>query len=391
MIKVCHVTSVHPKEDIRIFRKECLSLAEAGYDVSLVEQGESEEKDGVHIIGFGAIPESRIKRILFGAKKAYRKALEADADVYHLHDPELLHYAKKLKKRGKKVIFDSHEDVPADILEKYWIPSFLRKMMSKSYSKFEARTVAKIDGVISVTPHICDRFKKANANTAMVTNYPIIENSLVQPDFNSQRIVFPGLMSDIWSIDSIISAIEPIEGAVLEIRSGGSDGDYLDKLRALPGWEKVNYGGRVSHAEVMKLMSECCCGMALLKYYPNSGWHRGTLGNTKIFEYMMAGLPVIFSDSELWHDINEKWHVGICVDPENIPQITEAVKKVFSDPDAAREMGINGREAVQKEYNWSLAKEVLLHFYRKTLSDKGNVGKDDREQNKGVSNSTDLQ
>ena len=104
MIKVCHVTSVHPVEDVRIFQKECVSLARAGYDIYLVQQGESYEKYGVHIVGFGNVESSRIKRMLHTSRTAYEKALAVDADVYHLHDPELLPYGIKLKKLGKKVI-----------------------------------------------------------------------------------------------------------------------------------------------------------------------------------------------------------------------------------------------------------------------------------------------
>ena len=52
MIKICHVTSVHPREDVRIFHKECVSLAKAGYDVTLVQHGDNYEKDGVHLSGF---------------------------------------------------------------------------------------------------------------------------------------------------------------------------------------------------------------------------------------------------------------------------------------------------------------------------------------------------
>ena len=103
MIKVCHVTSVHPPEDGRIFRKECVSLRKQGYDVTVVQQGESYEKEGISILGFGEIEARRIKRMFLTAKIAYKTALSVNADIYHVHDPELLPYALKLKKRGKIV------------------------------------------------------------------------------------------------------------------------------------------------------------------------------------------------------------------------------------------------------------------------------------------------
>ena len=53
MKKICHVTSAHPPEDGRIFRRACVSAANAGYDTYLVEQGDTYEKNGVHIVGIG--------------------------------------------------------------------------------------------------------------------------------------------------------------------------------------------------------------------------------------------------------------------------------------------------------------------------------------------------
>ena len=103
--KVCHITSAHPDGDVRIFHKECVSLAEEGYDVSLViPNTESRIDKGVNIVSFIYEPSSRISRFTKSVNLAYKKAIEVNADIYHLHDPELLRIAVKLKKKGKKVI-----------------------------------------------------------------------------------------------------------------------------------------------------------------------------------------------------------------------------------------------------------------------------------------------
>ena len=101
-MKVCHMTSAHPPEDVRIFYKECVSLANAGYDVYLVAKGESYEKNGVHIIGVGQPSGGRLSRMTKFSKQVYQAALAVNADIYHFHDPELLPYGLKLKRRGKK-------------------------------------------------------------------------------------------------------------------------------------------------------------------------------------------------------------------------------------------------------------------------------------------------
>ena len=75
MVKICHMTSAHGEEDVRVFQKECISLARAGYEVYLVERGESYEKQGVHIVGVGELPISRRKRMTKGAKRVYETAL----------------------------------------------------------------------------------------------------------------------------------------------------------------------------------------------------------------------------------------------------------------------------------------------------------------------------
>ena len=96
-------------------------MSKAGYEVYLVAKGESYSKNGVQVVGIGEAPGSRLNRMTRTAGNIYKAAVNIDADIYHLQDPELLPHALKLKKMGKLVIFDSHEDYLLT-LEKRWIP-----------------------------------------------------------------------------------------------------------------------------------------------------------------------------------------------------------------------------------------------------------------------------
>ena len=90
MLKVCHLTSVHPRNDVRIFHKECKSLAAAGYDTTLiVADGIGDQLlDGVSIKDVGK-PSTRISRIFSSTWKVLKAAKKTKADIFHFHDPEL--------------------------------------------------------------------------------------------------------------------------------------------------------------------------------------------------------------------------------------------------------------------------------------------------------------
>ena len=129
-VKVCHLTSVHPIDDVRIFVKECTSLAAYGFDVTLIACGDTafeDTKNGVKRISLCIPVNNRLQRMIKRPKAVYKRALEVNADIYHFHDPELLPIGKKLKKKGKKVVYDVHEDLPNDILVKEWIPILFKK------------------------------------------------------------------------------------------------------------------------------------------------------------------------------------------------------------------------------------------------------------------------
>lgn len=360
-MKVCHMTSAHGAEDVRIFHKECISLAEAGYDVYLVERGESNDKNGVHIVGVGEIPKSRRKRTTEGARRVYEMALALDCDIYHFHDPELLPYGLKLKKKGKKVIFDSHENTADSIYEKTYLPLAIRTAVGKTYTRYEAYVCGKLDAVITVTPTQTDYFKTISPRVCEVRNYPILSADYIKPSFEERTLGFAGGITENWSHQTVIEAIETIPGCKYILC--GADNEYRKGLEKLTGWEKVDYRGMLPHAEVAKVLSACSVGIALLKPCRNSAWKVGTMGNTKIFEEMMAGLPVVCTDFELWKEFVNRYHCGICVDPTDIGSVRAAIEKLINDPELARRMGENGRRAVEEEFNWKKGAQALLVLY----------------------------
>ena len=174
MKRVCHLTSVHSSDDTRVFHKECVSLARAGYDVTLVAPGESREELGMHIVGVGEKPVGTLNRLTSPfVKRAYEAALALDCELYHLHDPELLPYALKLKRHGKTVIFDSHEFYSLLIQEKGYIPGFLKKPASRIYGALEAGVFKKLDAVIiPCTSFGKNPFEKCAKRTVIVDNLP---------------------------------------------------------------------------------------------------------------------------------------------------------------------------------------------------------------------------
>ena len=297
-IKVCHLTSAHKAKDDRIFVKECISLAKAGYEVYIIApDAENSVCDHVHFLGINSfkIKSSRVQRFVKVGRLVYQKAVELDADIYHLHDPELLLYGLKLKRKGKKVIFDSHEDVPNQILSKTWIPGLLRSFVARIYEIIERRCITKFDGVITVNDIIANRLKKINSNVAIVTNYPVLEESKQLKDScvsKERAICFAGNIKPDYMHHLILEVIDKVDDVKYYLAGFVSEA-YLDNLKHTPGWDKVVFKGFLNRKDLFELYSVSMIGVALHNYAPNVGGREGSLGIIKNFEIMMAGLPIV--------------------------------------------------------------------------------------------------
>ncbi len=362
-MKICHITTVHPRYDIRIFRKECVSAAEAGNQVTLIvnDNLDDEEINGVSIVSIKSPSSNRVSRILSSAAKrrAYKKASDLKADIYHFHDPELLGVGIKLKKQGFRVIYDSHEDVPRQILAKEWIPPLFRRIVAIVFELYENRCVREYDMIIVPTPHIKERFQKWNNFVWEVCNFPSLKEINYSGDnySNSNPGCYVGDLSNNRGIRQIAEAAHKTG---LRLNLCGKFHSIGLERELLKQFDNVKYLGILGRSEISNILCNSSMGFVTLLNTPNDVMSYPI----KLFEYMAAGIPVISSNFPVYKEIVEGHNCGICVDPLDIDAICDAINEIRNDKEYSDELRNNGYKAIIDKYNWESQARVLMECYK---------------------------
>ncbi len=391
---IVHLTTVHPRDDIRIFRKECVSLSQAGYEVvQIVGDGQGDAQvQGVRILDLGPRPAGRLARMREQPAKALAAVRRCRPALVHLHDPELLPLGANLARAGLTVVYDAHEDVPRQLLTKQWIPAWARRPLSAAFEVYENHLVRQLAAVVGATPHITQRFAAVARRSVNVSNYPFLDE--LAPDVASSSASAGGAddISDVAAAGagrpppaggpprenavcyvggifltrgafSMVRALPLLPGVRLLLCGRFEDAATEAALRAEPGWAQVDYLGVLGREGVREVMARSRAGLVTLLPLPS---YLDSLP-IKMFEYMSASLPVIASDFPLWRDIVQRHACGLCVDPSDPAAIAQAIRQVLDDPAAAQAMGQAGREAVHAHYHWPRAEAELLALYRSLL------------------------
>jgi glycosyltransferase involved in cell wall biosynthesis len=361
MISIVHITTVHPRNDTRIFHKECKSLSKH-YDVSLiVADGKGNEKvDGINIIDIGLRQSSRIKRIHIDSEKAFKKAIKINAFIYHFHDPELIKIGLKLKKAGKKVIYDIHEDVSVQILLKQWIPKLFRKLISISFKKYENSACKKFDYLFVPQNKMKNEFSLINNHCELIANYPRMIGDSYPVQLNKKNIIYVGGLTEDRGIFNMLNLIYDLgpDYQLTLIGKFSYQNTFL-KAEKHPGWNKVNFLGYLNFNEIGSYYRKNSIGLIL---FNNVGQYY-MANAVKSFEYMMHGITIIMPDFGEWINFNEKSKCGFNVNTMNSKVIAGIISGLSSD--TLNNFSKHNREFVEINYNWSTEELKLVDIYKK--------------------------
>jgi len=380
---ICVFTSAHCASDTRIFRKEVMTLLNAGYKVLYytnqcsqdISSGNEQESIFSHnnltvIYNKGFNIEKRIGRFLrsFGMFFWINKRCK----VYHFHDPDLIVCGAFLKILGKKVIYDVHENYIDNISEKPYLSGFVRKVLSSLYKFFENLFCRRYNMIIAATPSIKASYDiRRYRNVNVIYNFPKRQELLSSLDSErspkEDTFIYVGGLTEIRGITNLVNALEianSIKSINLVLAGPISPPLYKKELESLAGWKNVKYLGTISRSQMAREFSQAMCGICIFKPLKN---HVEAMPN-KIFEYMSAGLPILCSHFDLWKELVVLTNTGYVCDPEDVNSIANALVSISNlSKKELQEKGKSGIDLIETKYSWENEEKELLNIYQNMI------------------------
>jgi glycosyltransferase involved in cell wall biosynthesis len=271
---------------------------------------------------------------------------------------------------GKVCVYDAHEHLSTDVLDKPWISRRWKPLFVRLSRVMERALALSSSALIAATPGIAEHFP--SAKTVLVQNFPLREEleffTGARPRLDAagkRRFVFLGLLNKIRGGFQLVEALRRVERKDIVVTIVGqiAEPDLLHDLQELEATGKLELLGWQPREVALKLVAESAAG--LLLYQPVKH-HELSLPN-KLFEYMALGLPVIASNFKLWSEIVGNADCGWIVDPVDPDEIARALAACAADPVAAVAKGRNGREAIRQRYIWDTEAEKLISLYARLL------------------------
>lgn len=371
---ICFLSSMHPPRDKRVFEKEAVSLANAGFKITHLCPGSSKEsgiEKGVTIKTY--TPPSGIKGRLKQLVLLYRMAKAEDADVYHCNEVDSWFIGVLLKIfHSKQCVFDVHEHYPSTFAQSRfprWIQPLIAGIIRLSFRILTPFT----DRVVLAKRSVSNDFNIAENKKVLVQNY----TPLAGLNFASDRQIFKGA-KDMYTLvhlglfskprgwPQILNAMAVMKHQNLKLLvigdiNDGSRSEFEQRVKDLGLDTRVKIMDWMPFDQAFQHLLNAEIGII--------GFQPGILNNVyamphKMFDYMAAGLAVVLPNFavEVAPVISESG-CGVLIDSADPCDIAAKLDSMLDNPESIFSMGENGKEAVASDYNWENEADKLIAMY----------------------------
>ncbi len=389
-MKICFLSSLHPPYDKRVFHKEAVALVEGGFDVTHVAPntvaGEAEHR-GVRVVTFRSRG-SGMNRWLSLPKLCWR-ALRIRPDAFHCNelDSWLVGIIVGVATRAK-VVFDVHEIYSGEIAERF--PGPLQELVAALVRLYGRLLMPLTDRIVFAKKSAQHDFPRQSSKYVLARNFALVPagkvdrdaatktpaagaSSMRDRDLGAERETLTAIHVGEISIrrgwPAMLEALRGTNvGAQLEVIGSFEDGslaNFRDRVEELGLADRVSVSEWLPHEAMMERLLVADVG--LIAFQPGALNHTYALPH-KLFDYMMAGLPVIAPGFavEVAEIINAS-RCGRLVDPSRPQELASALDDAATNRGAWRNMGRRGRDAARLRYNWPAEAERLVRMYEELL------------------------
>lgn len=355
--RVAHLSTAHPPRDGRVFRKECVSLAQAGADVWFIGAQDGDEVDhGVNVVGIGAAT-SRLDRLTRRQWRAWKALDEVNPDVVHVHDPELIPLVLAWRTlRRRAAVYDAHEDLVGQIEGKAYLPDAIKPLASLVARGVVGLADRCFDGIVASTETVLSFYR--NPNRQVVRNYPLLSDfpAVAEVEKEPGQVAYIGSISGARQVDRMFDMVRQTPGAHLVI-AGKPTPDVAHHFEEISADDPITWLGHIPGETIPDILAKSVVGVAFFR--PIRNYQKAL--PTKLFEYMAAGIPFISTDLPFLVELFSGHDCGVFVDTsQDAEAASAALAELMADPQRCRRMGANGRKAIEERFNFEAEVDRLV-------------------------------
>ncbi len=361
-MRVLVVTVVHVPLDARIHHRQIRALRRADVDVTYAAPwsatGTPPSTAAAGVVTRD-LPRAQGRRRLTALRAARRLMAELGPahDLILLHDPELV-----LAVRGRladlpPVVLDVHEDLPASLVDRPWVPGAARPLAERGARRLESWAEGHLHLLLAEDAYR-ERFRRPHP---VVPNLPWLPAD-VPPAGSADRVVHVGRLSVGRGARELLALGERLTaaGGPSLVLAGPADGEVADAVARAHARGTVSWHGLLPNDEALALVRGAVAGLALLHDLPN---YRVSLP-TKIVEYLAHGVPAIATPLPVAREVIEASGGGLLVPFEDVDAVVAAVDRLATQEEERRRLGDAGRVYVAAAHSWDAAAPTFVAHLR---------------------------